>query len=136
VLGAAGGAMASFIIARYLGRNFIEKFLGGHINFCTLCSNRVLTKVVFFSRLLPFVSFDIISYGAGLTKMSLKNFSLATILGMVPLTFMYNYFGSIIRVGRGLAIFLAVVMVIFFFLLPRWIERYDLFSLQKYLRHD
>ncbi|UCB49003.1 MAG: VTT domain-containing protein [Deltaproteobacteria bacterium] len=40
---------------------------------------------MFFSRLLPVVSFDIISYGAGLTKMSLRNFTLATFLGMLAL---------------------------------------------------
>jgi uncharacterized membrane protein YdjX (TVP38/TMEM64 family) len=51
---------------------------------------------VFFSRLFPVVSFDIISYGAGLTKMSLGNFSVATFLGMLPLTFIYNTFGSVL----------------------------------------
>ena len=55
-IGALGGAVASFLIARFLGREMIERFLGGHINFCTKCSNRLLTKVIFLSRLLPFVS--------------------------------------------------------------------------------
>jgi uncharacterized membrane protein YdjX (TVP38/TMEM64 family) len=72
-IGALGGAVISFAIARFLGREFIERFLGGHINFCMTCSDKLLTKIVFFSRLIPVVSFDIISYGAGLTKMSLWN---------------------------------------------------------------
>ncbi len=123
VAGALGGAVVSFIVARYLGREFIEKFLGGHVNFCTECSNRLLTKIVFFSRLLPVISFDVVSYGAGLTKMSLKNFIFATFFGMIPLTFIYNYFGSVLVFGRGLSIFLGITMVILFLIIPRWLER-------------
>jgi uncharacterized membrane protein YdjX (TVP38/TMEM64 family) len=134
-LGALGGAVISFMIAQFLGREFIEGFLGGHINFCKTCSDKLLTKIVFLSRLLPVVSFDIVSYGAGLTKMSLRNFSLATFLGMLPLTFTYNYFGSVLVVGKGLTIILGIVLVILFFLIPRWIEQKDLFSMRKAFQH-
>jgi uncharacterized membrane protein YdjX (TVP38/TMEM64 family) len=133
VAGALGGAIVSFMISRYIGREFIERFLGGHINFCTECSDELLTKIVFLSRLLPIVSFDVISYGAGLTKMSLKKFSLATALGMIPLTFVYNYFGSVLVIGKGLTIILGLVMVVLFFLVPRWIERNNLFSLRRWI---
>jgi uncharacterized membrane protein YdjX (TVP38/TMEM64 family) len=134
-LGALGGAVVSFMIARFLGREFMERFLGGHINFCTACSNKLLTKIVFFSRLLPIVSFDIVSYGAGLTKMSLKNFTLATFLGMLPLTFVYNFSGSVLVVGKGLTIILGLILVVLFFLIPRWIERKNLFSMAKLFEH-
>ncbi len=136
VIGALGGAVFSFTISRLIGREFVERFLSGHINFCMECSDKLLTKIVFFSRLLPIVSFDIISYGAGLTKMSLKKFSLATAVGMIPLTFIYNYFGSVLVIGRGLAIVAAVVMVVLFFLIPKWIERHDLFSMRRMFQHD
>ena len=122
VIGALTGAVISFMISRFLGREFIERFLGGHVNFCTSCSDKVLTKIVFISRLLPVVSFDIVSYGAGLTKMSLKKFSIATCLGMMPLTFLYNYSGSILVFGKGLTFVLGIVMVALFFLLPKWME--------------
>jgi uncharacterized membrane protein YdjX (TVP38/TMEM64 family) len=123
VIGALGGAVVSFLLARYLGREFIERFLSGHINFCTECSDRFLTKVVFLSRLLPIVSFDVVSYGAGLTKMSLKNFTVATLFGMIPLTFVYNYFGSVIVFGKRLTLIFGIVMVTLFFLIPWLLER-------------
>jgi uncharacterized membrane protein YdjX (TVP38/TMEM64 family) len=135
-VGALVGAMISFLIARALGRDLIARFLGGHINFCTECSDRLLIKIVFLSRLLPVISFDVVSYGAGLTKMSLSKFSLATYFGMLPLTFVYTYYGSILTFGTELPIILAVVMVILFFLVPRWIEKYNLFSLRKFFQHD
>lgn len=123
VIGALGGAVASFLLARYLGRQAIERYLKGHINFCSDCSDRLLTKIVFLSRLLPFVSFDVVSYGAGLTKMSLRNFAIATCLGMIPLTFIYNYFGSVLFFENRLTLILGFLLVILFFLIPKWIEK-------------
>jgi uncharacterized membrane protein YdjX (TVP38/TMEM64 family) len=84
-LGALAGAIISFLIGRYLGREIVERFLGGHILFCVQCSDKLFTKVIFLSRLVPVISFDIVSYGAGLTKISVKRFALATFLGMLPL---------------------------------------------------
>jgi uncharacterized membrane protein YdjX (TVP38/TMEM64 family) len=135
VSGALVGAVAAFSIARALGRDLIAPLLGGHINFCTDCSNRLLTKIVLLSRLLPMVSFDVISYGAGLTKMSLGHFALATSVGTIPLTAAYNSFGSILNVGRGVALIGGAVFVLLFFLIPRWIERYNLFSLRRLFHH-
>ncbi len=134
-LGALGGAVISFLIARTLGRELVERFLGGHINFCEACSDKLLAKIVFLARLLPMVSFDIVSYGAGLTKMTLKGFAVATFFGMLPLTFIYNYFGSVFVVGKSLAVILGMALVVLFFLVPRWIERHNLFSMGDLSQH-
>lgn len=134
-LGALAGSIISFTIARLLGRSLIERFLHGHINFCTACSDRMLTGVVFFTRLVPVVSFDMVSYGAGLTKMSLARFSLATFLGMLPLTFIYNRFGAALVVGSELAMVLGGVMVLLLFLLPVWAEKYAPEKFRAMFRH-
>jgi uncharacterized membrane protein YdjX (TVP38/TMEM64 family) len=135
--GALGGAVAAFLISRYYGREFVARYLSGHINFCPQCSDRLLTKVIFASRLLPIISFKLVSYGAGLTKMSVRAYGLATLLGMLPMTFAYNYFGSsILAASRGTLVVLGVLMVSSFFLLPMLIERYDLFSLRKHFQHE
>lgn len=123
VAGASTGAVVSFYIARLLGREFIERFLGGHINFCSKCSDNLLTKIVFISRLLPVISFDVVSYGAGLTAMSARKFAFATFFGMIPLTFIYNYFGSVLVFGKGLSLIFGLTMVLLFFLIPRWLDR-------------
>lgn len=135
-VGALAGSMISFSIARFLGRGLIERFLRGHINFCTACSDKLLTGVVFFTRLIPVVSFDMVSYGAGLTKMSLARFSLATFLGMLPLTFVYNNFGAALLVNGKLAVAVGIVMVLLLFLMPLWVERYAPESLRGMFRHS
>ena len=67
--------------------------------------------------------------------MSVRNFSLATFLGMLPFTFIYNTFGSVLVVGKGLTIILGIILVALFFLIPRWIEEKDLFSMGKVFQH-
>lgn len=136
VLGGLLGALASFGIARWLGRELVARLLGGHIQFCTHCSDRLLTRVVFLSRLLPFVSFDLVSYGAGLTKMSPGRFALATGLGMIPVTLLYTYSGYAFTFGPGVSLALGLLFVALFFLLPRWIEKHDLFSMRRHFEHD
>ncbi len=136
VTGATAGSMVSFLVARWLGRELIARFLRGHINFCRECSDHLLTRVVFLARLVPAVSFDLVSYGAGLTKMSLPKFALASFLGMLPLTFIYVSFGGLLRVSRPVAWIGGALVVALFFLLPRWIERHDLFGLRHVFQHD
>lgn len=95
-----------------------------------------MTKLVFLGRLVPVVSFDLVSYSAGLTRMSAFKFTAASFFGMLPLTFVYNSAGDLVLGNRWLGWIGGGVMVVLFFLLPYWIERYDLFSLRQYFTHD
>jgi len=49
---------------------------------------------VFASRLIPFISFDAVSYVAGLTPLSFWRFALATLLGVMPISFVLAFFGD------------------------------------------
>lgn len=131
VIGATIGAVVSFLIARILGREVIEGFLHGHLNFCTNCSDRFLAKIVFLTRLIPVISFDIISYGAGLTSMSLKAFTLATFFGMIPLTFLYTAYGSFLTINPLIGIIVGALFVVLFLAAPPILEKYDLLPRQK-----
>jgi uncharacterized membrane protein YdjX (TVP38/TMEM64 family) len=135
VVGATLGSLISFHVARWLGRDVVARFLKGHINFCVRCSDRLLSKLVFLGRLVPVVSFDLLSYGAGLTRMSALKFAAASFLGMLPLTFLYNSAGDLMLGNRWVGWVGGGVMVALFFLLPYWIERYDLFSLRQHFSH-
>ncbi len=92
--------------------------------------------MVFLGRLLPVVSFDLISYGAGLSHMTVRNFALANAFGMLPLTFLYNYFGASFAVGRGVSVALGVLFVSMFFILPWLIEKKNLLGLRRYFEHS
>lgn len=134
-VGALLGAQMAFLLARWLGRGLMERVLSGHINFCTACSDHLLMRLVLVSRLIPVISFDVVSYGAGLTKMSLWRFSIATYLGMLPLTVLYVSFGAIVLESQRYTWVLGLLFVALFFLLPRWIERNNLFALRRHFAH-
>ncbi|MDD3271112.1 MAG: TVP38/TMEM64 family protein [Syntrophomonadaceae bacterium] len=115
---AMAGAILCFAIARLYGRSVVEKFT----------TRRALKEVdIFFekygkwavliARLLPFVSFDIVSYAAGLTAMGWWEFIWATGLGQLPATLVYSYVGdmlvgSVRNVVFGLLILFALTTLI------------------------
>lgn len=66
---------------------------------------------VFVSRLLPFISFDIVSYAAGLTVLSFWRFALATLAGIVPMSFLLAHFGEEISAGDDRRIMVSVVLL-------------------------
>ncbi|WP_245947320.1 TVP38/TMEM64 family protein [Jannaschia seohaensis] len=93
-LGSEIGAIAAFLIARGLGRGPVERLLGEKADYGLLGSQNALTLMVFASRLLPFVSFDAMSYAAGLSRLHFWRFALATMTGILPASFVLAHFGS------------------------------------------
>lgn len=93
-LGSEIGALAAFLIARGLGRGAVERLFGDKADYGLLGSQNGLTLTVFASRLLPFVSFDAVSYAAGLSRLHFWRFALATMAGILPASFVLAHFGS------------------------------------------
>jgi len=133
LLGAETGALISFLITRTLGKEFVTRWLKSDIGFCRTCSEHYLFLVILFARLLPVFSFDLVSYGAGLTRISLRGFAVATFLGMIPPTFVFTYFGSGIFSGSWYALILGGLIVVFSLLAPRMIKRYNPWGLYQRL---
>lgn len=124
VIGAAIGAIVSFLLGRTLGREGISRLFRIDAVFCEGCSDRHVGLVIFLARLIPVFSFDVVSYGAGLTTVSLRTFSLATIAGMIPPTFAFTYLGSSVPSAEWLLIGSAGLLVAFFLFLPVWLKRH------------
>lgn len=94
LIGAELGAVTAFLIARLVGYELLKKWFGEKLNSGILKSQKNLTLIVFFSRMVPFISFDIISYLAGLSPISFWRFSVATFTGIIPISFLLAHFGS------------------------------------------
>lgn len=101
LLGAEIGALAAFGIARLAGYEVLRRWLGERLSVGWLGSQNALMGLVFVSRLLPFVSFDVISYAAGLTVLSAWRFALATLAGIVPASFLLAHFGAEMVAGEA-----------------------------------
>lgn len=124
VIGAEIGAILCFLIARSLGREALSRFMNTENMFCQLCTDHQLMGAMFIARFIPIFSFDVVSYGAGLTNMSLKTFALATLFGMAPPTFAFTYLGSSVVGAQWPLIAGGVVMVALFLAMPKLLTRY------------
>ena len=92
LIGAEAGALAAFGLARMLGGVALSRWFGKRLPGLSGSQN-ALMGIVFASRLLPFISFDLISYAAGLTLLSAWRFALATLAGIVPASFILAHLG-------------------------------------------
>ncbi len=94
VIGAETGAVIAFMIARLTGFKLMQKYIGDKWSLNRFTTQNSLTVIIFASRLVPFLSFDLISYAAGLTPITLWRFALATFLGLIPASFLLAHFGG------------------------------------------
>ncbi len=95
LVSASLAAALSFWIARLLGRGPVEALMGrAHLGAADRWFLRWGAYAVLVARLVPVISFDIISYAAGLTRIGFWRFMLATMVGMAPATFLYAYLGG------------------------------------------
>lgn len=92
---AMAGAALCFWLTRVLARPVVEKLAGGNrgLEIFDVFSQRYGMHSILIARLLPFVPFDPISYGAGLTKMRFWPFFVATAIGQLPATLLYSWLG-------------------------------------------
>lgn len=92
-IGATTGATASFLGARYLFREWVERRFGATLaplqqGFARNAFHYLLTL-----RLIPLFPFFLVNLVAGLTRMSVGTFVFATAVGIIPGGFVYAYAG-------------------------------------------
>ncbi len=118
-IGAMVGATGTFYLARFLGANFVEKMEKNNslLKKVDEISKQNGMKIIFIGRLLPFISFDFLSYAAGLSSLSFKKFLIATGIGMIPGTIAYVILGNQIvkytKEVNSILILIALLFVLF-----------------------
>jgi uncharacterized membrane protein YdjX (TVP38/TMEM64 family) len=94
VIAATIGATLAFVVTRYLLRDTVQHRFGDRL----AGMNRELAERGFnyllFLRLVPVFPFFLINLAAGLTRLPLKTFFLATLLGIIPGGFVYVNAGA------------------------------------------
>lgn len=101
--GAMLGAAACYGIARYLGRDAAARLVPrGLIDRLDALAARWGAAAILVARLLPIVSFDAVSYAAGLIGIRFVPFLVATGIGQLPATVVYSAAGDLMAVDAGL----------------------------------
>lgn len=102
---AMAGATVCFYIARILGRDAVEKITSkAGLKQIDIFFEKHGRLSILIARLLPFISFDIVSYAAGLTSMSFGSFFVATGIGQLPATIIYSYVGGMLTGGARMLV--------------------------------
>jgi uncharacterized membrane protein YdjX (TVP38/TMEM64 family) len=94
--GALLAAAICFGLGRRLGRPVVERIVSRPaLAAADAFLARFGTRAVLLGRLLPVVSFDVVSYAAGATRIPLPGFLVATAIGMIPGTILYSALGDL-----------------------------------------
>lgn len=123
IIGAVTGATLSFFIARYLGREIVEKLIKGKASYFENGIEKNGFLLILILRLIPLVPFDIISYGSGLSKIKYKDFILATAIGVIPGVLVYINLGDKALDIRSPQFFIAVGFLIALFLFSYFMKK-------------
>ncbi len=90
------GATAAFLVGRTFARGFVEKIASQNRKFAAV--DRAVKdhgfKIVLLTRLSPLFPFNVLNYLFSLTSVRLRDYVLASWIGMFPGTLMYVYFGT------------------------------------------
>lgn len=87
-----------FFITRFLARDIVKKILKGKMDYLNKFIKKNAFGTVFLLRLIPNIILDVQNMGLALTKVRFKEYFPATMLGLLPGTFVLVYFGdSLIR---------------------------------------
>src|SRR5215471_14241329 len=90
-LGATVGATLAYLMARLLGRDFVEQLFGGRFAAFDQRIREHGFAGLLIVRLLPLFPFNAVNFGCGLTGIRLRDYVLATAIGIVPGTFVYQF---------------------------------------------
>lgn len=99
-LASVTGATLAFLIARYVGREWTLRRIERYPKFKII--DRAIGesgfKLVLLMRLQPvFLPFAILNYALGLTRVRLRDYVLASWIGMLPATTLYVYIGTSLK---------------------------------------
>jgi len=97
VVGTTIGALAAFLIARYLFGVRLSGFVLSHVHWQHAAGalHQKGCRIVMLSRMVPFFPFKLSNYFFGLTPVKLRDFVTGTFLGIIPLSLHNVYLGAL-----------------------------------------
>ena len=121
IIGATLGACLSFLVARHLGRGFLDS-LGfmkkGKLASFDESAARNGFKVILMARLIPIFQYDALNFGAGLSKIKFRDYALGTLVGMLPGGFIMAFLGSSLEDVGSSQFIIAIVLFALLILVP------------------
>jgi len=95
--GCSLGAARSFLVGRYIARDWAERRAGPRLQAVMKNVDEEGWRFVAFVRLLPIVPYNVMNYLLGLTRIPFHHYMIATVVFMAPSTVVYTYIGHASR---------------------------------------
>jgi len=124
-IGALAGALVSFSITRWFYKKYAVRLIKNSTthDYIDKISSKHGFRVILIARLIPIISFDLISFAAGASSIKAPQFLLATFIGMLPATILYtvvaNEIGAIDKLSNDFvmySIFVVLILIVFWML--------------------
>jgi uncharacterized membrane protein YdjX (TVP38/TMEM64 family) len=112
LVGALLGSTVAFFIARFIARDYFSRRLAKYMPHVEEMSRKSGARVVFLARLVPILPSSIISYAAGLSKVSFRGFFLASVFGKLPEIIIYTALGHSLERAEGLITRVTVAIIL------------------------
>ena len=127
VIGGVIAAVVSFLLARSLGREFVQARLPPRLQ--QMQETEWGAGLIFILLLVPIVPMTAVNYGAGLSRVSLGHYVLAVVGALTPRAFAYCFFGdSLFDIGSpqfiAALVLLALMVVVPALLRRRWMSHW------------
>ncbi len=129
LVGGSLGAVFSFLVARYLVRDWVESRAGPRLQRIMRSVDAEGWRFVAFLRLVPIFPYNVVNFLLGVTRVRFHHYVFATVVFMAPSTIAYCWIGFVgreIMAGQTDQIRFALaalgVLGILFFL-PRFVKR-------------
>ncbi len=127
--GATLGASLAFLIARYLGADWVSRRAGPRLARLNDGVTAEGWRFIAFVRLVPLFPFNLLNYALGLTRIAFLTYVMASAVFMLPGALAYTWLGHAGRQAlgggegmvRNLLVALALVAAMAF--LPRWLRK-------------
>lgn len=91
-------ATLAFLLGRSVARGWVTRRIARYPRFAVV--DRAIGesgfKMVLLLRLSPLFPFSLLNYALGLTSVRARDYVAASLLGMLPVTFLYVYLGSVV----------------------------------------
>lgn len=131
VIGSTVGSIIAYYLAKYWGREWVETLLKGKLKKVDeKCKEKGFT-ITFLMRVIPILPCDVVSYICGLSDIDIVKYTLGTILGIIPGTFVYSNFGSSLHNIYSKQFIFSIIFLILLSVIPLFIKKFYNKTLSK-----
>ncbi|MBW4659857.1 MAG: TVP38/TMEM64 family protein [Drouetiella hepatica Uher 2000/2452] len=134
VIGISVGSLLAYFIGRTLGRSAMRALTGKVIYFSTHRGDRYIGWLIFVVHLLPVLPYELMSYAAGTSGISLSIYARSAFLGIIPCAFLLTFIGSSISIGFPVLLAFLGLFITVLALLTWGIKRHNWLGLRDVIR--